>query len=171
MGNSEVGHLISAPAASYNHWTSTRIDLLIANSNCKRGRFFQQAMERARQRRLHLMGLLSDGACTRTSIICSHAGNGQAEKSRERLITASWMAGILRRTAAAISCSDSAEDSGTGWSVRLPRWSGATTPWIATIGGSARTRLSRVVQGERKRAPRPLAALQPATSKMSPTNS
>jgi 2,3-bisphosphoglycerate-independent phosphoglycerate mutase len=39
----------------------TRIDVLIASKQLQNVPLFQQAMERGRQRRLHLMGLLSDG--------------------------------------------------------------------------------------------------------------
>jgi 2,3-bisphosphoglycerate-independent phosphoglycerate mutase len=60
MGNSEVGHL-NIGAGRVVHMDITRIDQAIAN-----GAFFQNelllaAMERGRQRQLHLLGLLSDG--------------------------------------------------------------------------------------------------------------
>jgi len=60
MGNSEVGHL-NIGAGRIVHMDITRIDQAIAS-----GAFFQNelllgAMERARQRQLHLLGLLSDG--------------------------------------------------------------------------------------------------------------
>src|ERR1700752_6580 len=60
MGNSEVGHL-NIGAGRIVHMDITRIDLLIANKQLQNVRLFQQAMERSRQRQLHLMGLLSDG--------------------------------------------------------------------------------------------------------------
>ena len=60
MGNSEVGHL-NIGAGRIVHMDITRIDLLIANKQLQSVPLFQQAMERGRQRRLHLMGLLSDG--------------------------------------------------------------------------------------------------------------
>src|SRR6266852_2081121 len=60
MGNSEVGHL-NIGAGRIVHMDITRIDLLIANNQLQNVPLFQQAMERGRQRRLHLMGLLSDG--------------------------------------------------------------------------------------------------------------
>src|ERR1700693_4814823 len=60
MGNSEVGHL-NIGAGRIVHMDITRIDLLIANKQLQNVPLFQQAMERGRQRRLHLMGLLSDG--------------------------------------------------------------------------------------------------------------
>ncbi|HUA84410.1 MAG TPA: 2,3-bisphosphoglycerate-independent phosphoglycerate mutase [Bryobacteraceae bacterium] len=60
MGNSEVGHL-NIGAGRVIQMDVTRIDLMIAS-----GEFFQNpvllgAMHHARGRRLHLMGLLSDG--------------------------------------------------------------------------------------------------------------
>src|ERR1700687_4816022 len=60
MGNSEVGHL-NIGAGRIVHMDITRIDLLIANKQLQNVPLFQQAMERGRQRQLHLMGLLSDG--------------------------------------------------------------------------------------------------------------
>src|SRR5881409_3046834 len=60
MGNSEVGHL-NIGAGRIVHMDITRIDLLIANKQLQNVLLFQQAMERGRQRHLHLMGLLSDG--------------------------------------------------------------------------------------------------------------
>ncbi len=60
MGNSEVGHL-NIGAGRVIYMDVTRIDLMISN-----GEFFENpvllaAMHHARTRRLHLMGLLSDG--------------------------------------------------------------------------------------------------------------
>jgi 2,3-bisphosphoglycerate-independent phosphoglycerate mutase len=60
MGNSEVGHL-NIGAGRIVHMDITRIDLLIANNQLQNVPLFQQAMERGRQRHLHLLGLLSDG--------------------------------------------------------------------------------------------------------------
>src|SRR3984893_4882801 len=60
MGNSEVGHL-NIGAGRIVHMDISRIDLLIANRQLQNVPLFQQAMERGRQRHLHLMGLLSDG--------------------------------------------------------------------------------------------------------------
>src|SRR6266851_4556118 len=60
MGNSEVGHL-NIGAGRIVHMDIARIDLLIANKQLQDVPLFQQAMERGRQRHLHLMGLLSDG--------------------------------------------------------------------------------------------------------------
>jgi 2,3-bisphosphoglycerate-independent phosphoglycerate mutase len=60
MGNSEVGHM-NIGAGRIVHMDITRIDLLIANNQLQSVPLFQQAMERGRQRQLHLMGLLSDG--------------------------------------------------------------------------------------------------------------
>jgi 2,3-bisphosphoglycerate-independent phosphoglycerate mutase len=60
MGNSEVGHL-NIGAGRVVHMDITRIDMMIAS-----GEFFKQpvlldAMRHGRTRRLHLMGLVSDG--------------------------------------------------------------------------------------------------------------
>src|ERR1700676_1698305 len=60
MGNSEVGHM-NIGAGRIVHMDITRIDLLIANKQLQNVPLFQQAMERGRQRQLHLIGLLSDG--------------------------------------------------------------------------------------------------------------
>ena len=60
MGNSEVGHM-NMGAGRIVHMDITRIDLLIANKQLQNVPLFQQAMERGRQRHLHLIGLLSDG--------------------------------------------------------------------------------------------------------------
>jgi 2,3-bisphosphoglycerate-independent phosphoglycerate mutase len=60
MGNSEVGHL-NIGAGRVVHMDITRIDLLIANKQLDQVQLFQQAMERGRQKQLHLVGLLSDG--------------------------------------------------------------------------------------------------------------
>ncbi|MGB2669142.1 MAG: 2,3-bisphosphoglycerate-independent phosphoglycerate mutase, partial [Candidatus Acidiferrum sp.] len=60
MGNSEVGHM-NMGAGRIVHMDITRIDLLIANKQLQNVPLFQQAMERGRQRQLHLLGLLSDG--------------------------------------------------------------------------------------------------------------
>jgi 2,3-bisphosphoglycerate-independent phosphoglycerate mutase len=60
MGNSEVGHM-NMGAGRIVHMDITRIDLLIANKQFQNVPLFAQAMERGRQRQLHLLGLLSDG--------------------------------------------------------------------------------------------------------------
>jgi len=60
MGNSEVGHM-NMGAGRIVHMDITRIDLLIANKQLEDVPLFQQAMDRGRQRQLHLVGLLSDG--------------------------------------------------------------------------------------------------------------
>src|ERR1700736_1754810 len=60
MGNSEVGHM-NIGAGRIVHMDITRLDLMIANKQFSQVPLFLQAMERGRQRQLHLMGLLSDG--------------------------------------------------------------------------------------------------------------
>ena len=60
MGNSEVGHM-NIGAGRIVHMDITRIDLLIESKTFLGVPLFLQAMERGRQRQLHLMGLLSDG--------------------------------------------------------------------------------------------------------------
>src|SRR6516162_10885185 len=60
MGNSEVGHM-NIGAGRIVHMDITRIDLMIRNKQLHKVPLFQQAMERGRQRQLHLLGLLSDG--------------------------------------------------------------------------------------------------------------
>jgi 2,3-bisphosphoglycerate-independent phosphoglycerate mutase len=60
MGNSEVGHM-NMGAGRIVHMDITRIDLLIASKQLQNVPLFQQAMQRARTRQLHFVGLLSDG--------------------------------------------------------------------------------------------------------------
>jgi 2,3-bisphosphoglycerate-independent phosphoglycerate mutase len=60
MGNSEVGHL-NIGAGRIVRMDITRIDRLISTGEIFKNKLFLQAMERGRGRRLHLMGLLSDG--------------------------------------------------------------------------------------------------------------
>jgi 2,3-bisphosphoglycerate-independent phosphoglycerate mutase len=60
MGNSEVGHL-NIGAGRVIHMDITRIDLAIASGELFRHPLLLGAMDRARTRQLHLMGLLSDG--------------------------------------------------------------------------------------------------------------
>jgi len=60
MGNSEVGHL-NMGAGRIVHMDITRLDLAIASGELFRNPLLLQAMERGRQRQLHLLGLLSDG--------------------------------------------------------------------------------------------------------------
>jgi 2,3-bisphosphoglycerate-independent phosphoglycerate mutase len=60
MGNSEVGHL-NIGAGRIVQMDITRIELLISSGEFFRNNLFLRAMERGRSRRLHLMGLLSDG--------------------------------------------------------------------------------------------------------------
>jgi 2,3-bisphosphoglycerate-independent phosphoglycerate mutase len=60
MGNSEVGHL-NIGAGRIVHMDITRIDLMISSGEFFKAPLFLEAMERGRQRQLHLLGLLSDG--------------------------------------------------------------------------------------------------------------
>src|SRR5437762_4753944 len=60
MGNSEVGHL-NIGAGRVIHMDVTRIDLMIASGDFFKDPTLLAAMHHARGRRLHLMGLLSDG--------------------------------------------------------------------------------------------------------------
>jgi len=60
MGNSEVGHL-NIGAGRVIHMDVTRIDLMIASGEFFKDPTLLSAMHHARGRRLHLMGLLSDG--------------------------------------------------------------------------------------------------------------
>src|SRR3984893_11397836 len=60
MGNSEVGHM-NIGARRIVHMDITRTDLLIATKQLQNVPLFLEAMERGRQRQLHLIGLLSDG--------------------------------------------------------------------------------------------------------------
>src|SRR5271170_2189010 len=60
MGNSEVGHL-NIGAGRIVQMDITRVDKLIAGGELSRQPLLLEAMERARGRQLHLMGLVSDG--------------------------------------------------------------------------------------------------------------
>ena len=60
MGNSEVGHL-NMGAGRIVHMDVTRIDQMISSGDVYRDPTLLAAMQHARGRRLHLMGLLSDG--------------------------------------------------------------------------------------------------------------
>ena len=60
MGNSEVGHL-NLGAGRIVYQDLTRINKAIANGELARNRVTQEAFAAARQHRLHLLGLVSDG--------------------------------------------------------------------------------------------------------------
>jgi 2,3-bisphosphoglycerate-independent phosphoglycerate mutase len=60
MGNSEVGHM-NMGAGRIVHMDITRIDQLIATGEFFRQPLLLEAMERGRERQLHLLGLVSDG--------------------------------------------------------------------------------------------------------------
>src|SRR5271155_468766 len=60
MGNSEVGHL-NIGAGRIVQMDITRVDKLIASGEFFRQPLLLDAMESARGRQLHLMGLVSDG--------------------------------------------------------------------------------------------------------------
>jgi len=60
MGNSEVGHL-NIGAGRIVHMDVTRLDRMIASGDFFRDPTLLAAMKHARTRRLHLLGLLSDG--------------------------------------------------------------------------------------------------------------
>ena len=60
MGNSEVGHL-NIGAGRVVHMDITRIDQAIMTGALFQETLLLEAMERGRQRQLHLLGLLSDG--------------------------------------------------------------------------------------------------------------
>ena len=60
MGNSEVGHL-NIGAGRIVHMDITRVDQMISTGEFFRQPLLLEAMERGRNRQLHLMGLLSDG--------------------------------------------------------------------------------------------------------------
>ena len=60
MGNSEVGHL-NIGAGRVIYMDVTRIDQMIASGELFSNPVLLDAMRHARTRRLHLMGLVSDG--------------------------------------------------------------------------------------------------------------
>jgi len=105
MGNSEVGHL-NIGAGRIVHMDMTRIDLLVAQKAMGNVPLFKQAMERGRQRALHLLGLISDGG------VHSHLNHlfallEVAAQERVQMFSsiASWTDVTLRRTTAADICS------------------------------------------------------------------
>ena len=60
MGNSEVGHL-NIGSGRVIHMDVTRLDLMILTGELYKDKVLLESMKHARGRRLHLMGLLSDG--------------------------------------------------------------------------------------------------------------
>ena len=60
MGNSEVGHL-NMGAGRIIHMDITRVDALIASGELFSQPLLLEAMQRGRERQLHLIGLVSDG--------------------------------------------------------------------------------------------------------------
>jgi 2,3-bisphosphoglycerate-independent phosphoglycerate mutase len=60
MGNSEVGHL-NMGAGRIIHMDITRVDALIASGELVRQPLLLEAMQRGREQKLHLIGLVSDG--------------------------------------------------------------------------------------------------------------
>ena len=60
MGNSEVGHM-NMGAGRIVHMDITRVDALLASGEIFRQPLLLEAMQRARERQLHLIGLVSDG--------------------------------------------------------------------------------------------------------------
>jgi 2,3-bisphosphoglycerate-independent phosphoglycerate mutase len=60
MGNSEVGHL-NMGAGRIIHMDITRVEALIASGDLSREPLLLDAMQRGRERQLHLIGLVSDG--------------------------------------------------------------------------------------------------------------
>ncbi len=137
MGNSEVGHM-NIGAGRIVHMDITRIDLLIANKQLDQVPLFQQAMERGRQRQLHFIGLLSDGG------VHSHIQHlfallelAKKEKVEKVFVHASRTVATRRRTAAATLFASSSRRCANSASDKSPRSLAVTTPWTATIAGSA----------------------------------
>jgi len=60
MGNSEVGHL-NIGAGRVIHMDITKVDLAIADGSLFKNELLLSAMQRGRERALHLLGLVSDG--------------------------------------------------------------------------------------------------------------
>ncbi len=60
MGNSEVGHL-NIGAGRIVHMDITRLDLAISSGEFFRNELLLKALQRGRERQLHLLGLVSDG--------------------------------------------------------------------------------------------------------------
>jgi len=142
MGNSEVGHM-NMGAGRIIHMDITRIDLMIAN-----GEFFKQpllleAMERGRARNLHLLGLLSDGG-VHSHIQHLFALLRMAREQRvERVSSHCFLDGRdtpphSGRRIHPNNCSRKFARPAAGAS---PRSQAATTPWTATIAGSASSAL------------------------------
>ncbi|MFQ5777423.1 MAG: 2,3-bisphosphoglycerate-independent phosphoglycerate mutase, partial [Terriglobia bacterium] len=60
MGNSEVGHL-NIGAGRVIHMDITRVDMAVQSGELFQNELLLRAMERGRQKQLHLLGLVSDG--------------------------------------------------------------------------------------------------------------
>lgn len=74
MGNSEVGHL-NLGAGRIVYQELTRINLAVADGSLGKNRTLQACFEKAKGKRLHLIGLVSNGESTQTSITYSHSSN------------------------------------------------------------------------------------------------
>src|SRR5579863_9682270 len=162
MGNSEVGHL-NMGAGRIVHMDMTRIDLLVANKQMQNVPLFKQAMERGKQRALHLLGLISDGG------VHSHLNHlfalleVAAQERVQNVFVHCFMDGR-----------DTPPHSGREYLKQLQhKLRELGVGQIATIAGSAKSlRIARWCTAKRKRGPTiPMLRCSGATSKASPTNS
>ena len=160
MGNSEVGHL-NIGAGRVLLMDVMRIDKMIVTGDFFRDPTLLLSMKHAKTRRLHIMGLLSDGGV--------HSMNTHLYA----LLEMAKREGVKD---VCIHCfmdgRDTPPNSGAGYLEALAaadqeNWRGphrdafpaAITPWIATSAGSgSRSRKDAMVEGKGEKATDPVAA-------------
>ena len=160
MGNSEVGHL-NIGAGRIVAQDLVRIDNAVADGSLGANPALQEAFAAARAARgvLHLAGLVSDGGVhSHVDHLRAIVGAALASGVPASPSTPSPTAATSRRTRPR-ACSPSWSASGPEAGPSSPPSSGATTPWIATTGSSARSsrarRLSTVWASMPRRRRRP----------------
>ena len=141
MGNSEVGHL-NIGAGRVVHMDVTRIDLMIASGEFYENPLLLDRMHYARAgRRLHLMGLCSDGGVHSLQehlyALLRMAKQEKVRGLRPLLHGRARHAARKRHRLYSRSCSKVARDRRGAASRRYPA---VITLWIATSAGSASRR-------------------------------
>ena len=163
MGNSEVGHL-NIGAGRVVHMDVTRIDLMIASGEFLDQPLLLDAMHHAREgRRLHIMGLCSDGGVhSQLDASVRAAADGEARRRRAgvRALLHGWP-----RYASAERCRFYTRDCNrrcANWaSAESPPSKAATMRWIATSAGSAIERaFNAMVLGKGEKAQDAVAVME-----------
>ena len=156
MGNSEVGHL-NIGAGRIVQMDITRIDQAIASGALFKNELLLGAMQRGRERQLHLMGLLSNGG------VHSHIEHLFAllkmakQNGVERVFVHCFLDGRDTPPHSGVDYLQQLEQKlrelGVG---RIASWRGDITRWTATTGGSVIERAYRACGSRRSgaRAPR-----------------